>query len=148
VSSTAPDHPNGQGLLQTGVLLFLLALLVGIAIPRFTLPRLALSVHLLGIAQGTLLIAVGAAWSRFALTRAMSRAAYVLGIYGCGAAWIANLLGAVWGAGSAMVPIAAGAATGTAAQELVIKILLRSAALSLIAFASLLLWGLMTARRS
>ena len=145
--TVASDRPSGQVLLQAGVVLFLLALLVGIGIPRFAVPRLALSVHLLGIAQGTFLIAVASAWSRFAFTRGTSTAAHVLGIYGCAAAWIANLLGAVWGAGSSMVPIAAGTATGTAAQEMAIKILLRSAAVSLIAFAVMLLWGASSAAR-
>ena len=144
--SVAADRPNGQTLLQAGVLLFLLALLVGIFIPRFTLPRLALSVHLLGITQGTFLIAVSSAWPRFAFTRGLGRTTQVLGIYGCVAAWIANLCAAIWGAGSAMVPIAAGKATGTPAQEVAIKALLISAALSLITFAALLLWALVRGR--
>ena len=69
----APDRNDAQRLLRAGALLFLLALLVGLAVPRFTVPRLALSTHLLGIMQGTFLIAVGLLWPRLSLTRAGSR---------------------------------------------------------------------------
>jgi (hydroxyamino)benzene mutase len=139
---TADGPHDGHRLLQIGVLLFLLALLVGVAVPRFTLPRLALSAHLLGITQGTFLIATGLLWPKLRFTRSQSRISHVLGIYGCAAAWTANVCGAVWGAGASMLPIAAGGARGTTFQEMVIKILLRSAAVSLIAFTAFLLWRL------
>jgi hypothetical protein len=85
---------------------------------------------------------VGMAWPRLKLTRALSGGGSLLAIYGCAAAWTANLLGAVWGAGSAMVPLAAAGAHGTVLQEGLIRVLLVSAALSLIGFAALLVWGL------
>jgi hypothetical protein len=66
----------------------------------------------------------------------------VLAIYGCLAAWTANLSSAVLGAGSSMLPIAAGSAHGTPIQERLITIALRSAAASLIVAAVLVLWGL------
>ncbi len=133
---------DGHRLLQSGVVLILLALLVGIAVPRFAIPRLALSAHLLGITQGIFLIATGVMWSRLRFTRGQSIAAQVLGIYGCAGAWIANLAGAVLGAGGSMVPMAAGGVKGTPSEEMAIKVLLRSAAVCLIVFALLLLWGL------
>jgi len=146
--TAADDLQNhGHRLLQVGVLLFLLALLLGLAIPKFTLPRLALSAHLLGIAQGTFLLAIGLLWPRLRFTSSQSRIGHGLAIYGCGAAWMANVCGAAWGAGGSMVPMAAGGARGTAFQELAIKILLRSAAVSLIALAFMLLWGLRSTRR-
>jgi hydroxylaminobenzene mutase len=125
-----------------GMLLFLLALLVGLAVPTFAVPRLGLSTHLLGIMQGTFLMIVGVLWPRVRLTRVMARVGFFLAIYGCLAAWTANLLAAIWGAGNSMVPIAAGSAHGTAIQEGIISIALRSAALSLIAAAMVILWGL------
>lgn len=136
---------DGRPLMVAGALLFLFSLFVGLAIPRFALPRLALSAHLLGITQGTFLIAVGAIWPRLGCTRGQSLFGHVLAIYGCAAAWIANFCGAVIGAGGSMVPIASGGTKGTAAQETVIRILLASAAISLIAFAVLLLWRLTAA---
>jgi (hydroxyamino)benzene mutase len=133
---------DGHRLQQVGALLFLLGLLVGLGVPRFAVPRLALSTHLLGITQGTLLMVVGMLWSKLRLTGLASRTGRGLAIYGCLAAWSANLLGALWAAGNSMLPIAAGTARGTGFQEGVIRVLLVSAALSLISVAGLILWGL------
>ena len=139
-----PRH--AQRLLQVGVLVFLFALLVGLGVPRFAVPRLALSAHLLGIMQGTFLVAAGLLWPRLRLTRSQSGIGCGLAIYGCFAAWTANLCGAVWGAGSSMMPMAAAGARGSALQEGVIRILLFTAALSLISMAILILWGLRPSR--
>jgi hydroxylaminobenzene mutase len=92
--------------------------------------------------QGTFLMVLGAIWPRLKLTPLTAKCAHVLAIYGCIAAWMANLLGAVWGAGSTMLPLAAGAARGTILQEGAIRVLLTSAALSLITSVSFLVWGL------
>ena len=139
---------DGHRLLQVGGLLFLLGLLVGLAVPRFTVPRLGLSTHLLGIMQGTFLILGGLLWPKLGFTRSASRIGHGLAIYGCLAAWTANLLGAVWGAGNSMLPIAAGAARGSSVQEGTIRVLLMSAALSLVTVAVLILWGLRTSPRA
>ena len=63
-------------------------------------------------------------------------------VYGCFAAWTANLLAAIWGAGNSLLPIAAGFAHGSVIQEGIIAMALRSAAVSLIALSLLILWGL------
>lgn len=122
----------GFHLTRLGVLLFLLALFTGIAIPKLAVPRLGLSTHLLGLMQGTFLIAIGQLWPKLKLS---PRAAFATGIalaYGCVAAWLANLLAASCGAGSGLLPIAAGPAQGGPGTELVISVLLRSAAVALI----------------
>jgi hydroxylaminobenzene mutase len=131
-------------LLQLGVLLFLFALLAGLAVPAFAVPRLGLSVHLLGIMQGMFLIITGMLWAKLRLTRSMSRLGFCLLVYGCFAAWTANVLAAVWGAGNSMLPIAAGQARGSVLQEGIITVGLRTAAVSLVAAATLLAWGLRT----
>lgn len=136
----------GHRLIQLGVSLFLIGLLVGLAVPVFAVPRLALSVHLLGLMQGLFLSVVGILWPRLTFTRGTEAAAFWLLVYGCIAAWTSNLLGAIWGAGNTIVPIAAGAARGTELQEMVIVIGLRSGGLTLIAGTVLLLWGLRSAR--
>ena len=140
----AADSParDAHRLLRVGILLFLLALLVGLGVPGFAVPRLGLSTHLLGIMQGTFLLVAGLLWPRLKITGVMSSAGSYLAVYGCVAAWTANLLGAVWGAGNSMLPIAAGQARGSSIQEGIIAIGLRSAAVSLIAVAILILWGL------
>jgi (hydroxyamino)benzene mutase len=139
---------EGHRLLQVGGLLFFLGLLVGLAVPRFTVPRLGLSTHLLGITQGTFLLAGGLLWPKLRVTQSASRIGHVLAIYGCLAAWTANLLGAIWGAGNTMLPMAAGSAHGSSLQEGAIRVLLMSAALSLITMAALVLWGLRTPPRA
>jgi len=92
--------------------------------------------------RGTFLVLVGLLWPRLKLGRMFSTATFLLLVYGCLAAWLADLLGAIRVAGSSMVPFAAGNAGGTALQEGVIAVGLRSAAASLILASLLLLWGL------
>jgi hydroxylaminobenzene mutase len=132
----------GHRLIQFGVSLFLIGLLIGLAVPFFAVPRLALSVHLLGLMQGLFLSVVGILWPRLKFTRAIETGAFWLLVYGCIAAWTSNLLGAIWGAGNSIVPIAAGAARGSEIQEMIIVVGLRSGGLALIAGTVLLLWGL------
>jgi hydroxylaminobenzene mutase len=133
---------HGHRLLQVGGLLFLFGLLVGLGVQRFTVPRLGLSTHLLGIMQGLFLMVTGLLWPKLKLSALASRIGSSLAAYGCLAAWTANFCGANWGAGGSMVPMAAGAARGTPLQEGAIRVLLISSAISLISAAVLILWGL------
>jgi hydroxylaminobenzene mutase len=133
---------QGHRLLQVGILLFLFALLVGIAVPRFAVPRIGLSAHLLGIMQGIFLMVTGLLWPKLKLPRAMSRVGFWLAIYGCFAAWTANLFAGIAGAGNTMLPIAAREAHGSALQEAIVAIGLRTSAVSLIAVTLVILWGL------
>ena len=140
VASSRPGHR----LLQFGSVLFLVALFTGLFVQKFAVPRLGLSTHLLGLMQGLFLMVAGLLWPRLAFSRVLSGIAQCLAIYGCLAAWVANLLAAIWGAGNSMLPIAAGSARGTVLQEMVITISLRTAAVALIASVILIIWGLRT----
>jgi hydroxylaminobenzene mutase len=133
---------QSRRLLQAGIALILFGALLGLAIPHFTVPRLALSAHLVGILQGIFLVAIGVVWPRLSLSFAQSRLVFWLLIYQGSVAPIANLLAAAWGAGNSIVPIAAGAAHGTAAQEAVINMGLRSAGAALVVSLVFILWGL------
>lgn len=133
---------QGHRLLQIGVTLLLLSALLGLAVPQFAVPRLALSAHLVGILQGLLLLALGLVWPRLRLGPAQSRIAFWLVVYQSIAAPLSNLLAGAWGAGNSIIPMAAGAAHGTAAQEAVINAGLRSAGAALIVGLVLILWGL------
>jgi (hydroxyamino)benzene mutase len=133
---------QGQRLIQVGISLFFVSVLTGLMIHKMALPRLALSAHLLGIMQGIFLAVVGLLWPRLKLGKRASSITFLLFVYGCLSAWLANLLGAIWAAGGSMVPFAAGQARGSAVQEHIIGIGLRSAAVSLIVALLLLLWGL------
>jgi hydroxylaminobenzene mutase len=129
-------------LIRLGAILFLLGLLVGLWIPHFAAPRLALSAHLLAIAQATLLMVLGLVWSRLKLSSRQSRLGIGLAIYGFPAAWLATLLSALWNAGATMMPMSSVGVYGTPAQESTIRILLISAALCQVVLALVVLWGL------
>ena len=101
MDTSSSARRRGHSLLRAGVLLFLCALLVGLAVPHFAVPRLGLSAHLLGITQGLFLMVAGLLWPRLELTRGTSRVGTWLAIYGCFAAWAANVLAALVGAGNA-----------------------------------------------
>jgi hydroxylaminobenzene mutase len=142
MSSADWSQHQGHRLIQIGCLLFLVALLVGIMVPSFAVPRLGLSTHLLGITQGIFLMVIGLVWPRLRVPRPIGTAGMFLVLYGCFAPWTANLLAAILGAGNPLLPLAAGPARGTALQEGIIAILLRSGAMALIAALLFILWGL------
>src|SRR5436309_1795453 len=116
---------HGRRLLQIGAFLFLLALLTGLIVQKFAVPRLGLSAHLLGLMQGLFLMVTGLIWPKLIFTGKVSRIALCLVVYGCFAAWAANLLAGYWGAGNSLLPIAAGTARGSTVQETIIVVGLR-----------------------
>ena len=142
MNTTGLSIRQGHRLLQIGMLFFLLALLIGLVVPKFTAPRVGLSAHLLGIMQGLFLAVAGLLWPRLRLPPMAFRAGFWLAVYGCVAPLTANVLGAMWGAGNTLLPIAAGQAHGSPLQEGIIVIALRTGGASLIAAAILILWGL------
>lgn len=137
---------QGHRLIQAGLALFLLWLIVGTLVQKFAIPRVALSVHLLGIVQGIFLMLLGILWPRITLSPGITALAFWLLLYGCVAAWAANAAAAAWGAGHALLPIAAGQTKGTELQETLIAFVLRSAAVSLIVAVILILFGLRRSR--
>lgn len=141
IHSPSVSARQAHRLVQVGLLLFFSALIVGVLVPRFGLPRAGLSAHLLGVLQGIFLVVVGLLWPKVHLSRAVSWVAFWLLIYGCLAAWTANIAAGVWRAGGALLPTAAGSAQGSTVQEWVIAVELRSAAVSLIVALVLLVWG-------
>lgn len=129
-------------LLRVGVALIFLAALLGLAVPQFAVPRLALSAHLVAILQGMFLVVMGFLWPHLSLGPRSSTWAFWLLVYQGIAAPLANVLGAAWGAGNSILPIAAGIARGSMSQEAVINACLRSAGAALIVSLVLVLWGL------
>lgn len=129
-----------QRLIQLGVLLFVLGLLTGFAIPLMESPRMGLSSHLEGVLNGLVLIVLGLSWHRLSLPGWASRVAPPLAVFGTFANWLATLLAGIWGAGR-MTPIAGGGATGTPSEELVVAALLIALSLAMLALGGLLLWG-------
>ncbi len=133
---------HAQRLFQVGIALFLAAVLLGLFIPRFAVPRLALAAHLIGLLQGIFLVVIGLLWPRLDLAPFQSRLAFWLVVYQAMAAFLTNALAAVWGAGNSIVPMAAGAAHGSPAQEMILTVGLRTAGATLIVALVLMLWGL------
>jgi hydroxylaminobenzene mutase len=135
------DDDRSHRLLQLGMLLFLLGLLVGFAVPALANPRMGLASHLEGVLNGMFLVVLGLVWPRLVLGRRAAAALYAVALYGTFANWATTLLAAFWGAGTRM-PLAAGAHRGTAAQERVVEVLLVTLSLAIVAACVLVLWGL------
>jgi len=84
-------------LLWHGTLLVLLGLATGGILPSFASPRLGLAAHVGGIMNGTLLLAIGAAWSELRAAPAISRVTF-WSLVGSGYAnWLGLLLAACFG---------------------------------------------------
>lgn len=122
----------------SGVLLFLLGLLTGFAIPRCRSPRLGLSAHLTGVQSGTFLVALGLLWPRLSMSPAWS------GIVANGTwaslymVWLSLLLAAIFGAGRGL-PIAGGGITTTPARQTVVTVLLVVGSLGIVVAVAALL---------
>lgn len=135
-----PPTRIAHRLLQLGVLLFLIGLLVGLAVPAFANPRMGLASHMEGVMNGLFLVALGLVWPRLSLTAALQSVTFWLACYGTFANLVATFLAAAWGVG-AMMPIAGGR-PGAAVQEAVVSGLLVTLALADIAVCLLVLAGL------
>jgi len=125
-----------------GVLLFLLGLLTGFAVPALAQPRMGLSSHMEGVVNGLFLIVIGLVWPHLALGRVWAAIAFGLLVYGTFANWFATLLSAYWGAVGTM-PLAGGGAHGTPIQEHIVFALLVSLSFAMVAGCILLLAGLL-----
>ncbi|MEZ5289558.1 MAG: hypothetical protein R2745_00605 [Vicinamibacterales bacterium] len=145
---TSTDHVRrGHRLLQLGVLLFLLGLLVGLAVPSLANPRMGLASHMEGVMNGLFLIGLGLLWERLSLSDRLQSIAFWLAVYGTFANLAATFLAAAWAAGG-MMPLAGQGRVGGASQEALISGLLVSLALADIAVCVLVLAGLRRAPAS
>jgi len=129
-------------LLRLGALLLLMGLLIGLAIPALAVPRLGVSAHLNAVVGAVFLFALGLLWPQLRLGARGSIVAFWLAPYSFFTASLTPLLGGIWGAGGAMLPIAGGTARGSAFQEGVIAVGLVSAGAAILVVCVLLLVGL------
>lgn len=133
------NRQPSQPLLTGGALLILLGLVLGVVIPVFTNPRMALSAHQQGIIAGILLLVFGLAWKHTALVGRRARFTECVLIVGAYTIWSGTLLGAVFGTSRA-TPIAGAGFVGARWHEIVVSlILLLGSAASLMGTASVLL---------
>ena len=111
------DRQPSRPLLIAGVLLILLGMVLGAALPVFTNPRMALSSHQQGIVAGALLVLFGLVWPFSGLVGKRARLARRLLILGAYAIWIGTLLAASFGTSRATPIVGAGYA-GARWQEI------------------------------
>ena len=133
---------QGYHMLQIGIALFVFSGLEGFVIHSLPVPSLERSVHTLSAEQGIITIVLGLLWTRLNLSATASRIAFWTFLYSSFATLIPFVLAAIWGAGNTTIPLAAGAAHGSAIQEATIKIVLYSAALPFFVSMGFVLWGL------
>lgn len=119
-------------LIRHGLVLFLLGLLTGFAIPAMASPRLGLSGHLEAVMNGMFLILAGLIWEKLCLTESLLKSIYLALLFGTYTNWITVTLAGIWGAGGEMMPIAAGSLKGTSIQEGLIKFGLISLSLAMV----------------
>ena len=130
-----------RALMWHGIFLFLLGLLTGFAEPRFANPRMGLAAHLEGVMNGTLLLALGAAWTEVRLQPRVKTLAYWTALYGAYANWLVTTLAAVFGT-AALSPITAAGHRGMPWQETLVTAAFLTVGLADLLFCILLLWGL------
>nr|WP_202926630.1 hydrogenase [Gordonia desulfuricans] len=124
-----------------GLVLFLLGLVTGLAVPAVKNPRMGLASHLQGMTNGPFLIVVGLLWPYLELPHVWQVVTVVLLAYGTYANWLATQLAAIWGAGHRFAPGAAGAHTSTRAREGAVDFLLVSLAPAMMAATIILIVG-------
>jgi (hydroxyamino)benzene mutase len=125
-------------LCRLGVLLFLLGLLGGAAIPRMRSPRIGLSAHIAAIESGILLIALGLLGARLTLSDGMAALIAHLSWISLYVLWVGLMLGGVWGTGRTL-PIAGAGVTATQGQERTAAVLILGGSLGSAAGALVLL---------
>lgn len=140
--STDSQIQLGRKLIRYGILLFLLGLLTGFLIPAMKNPRMGLSSHLEGTINGMLLILFGLILPKVRLSNRALTWSYGLSLFGTFTNWGTTLLAGIWGAGAETMPFAGGALSGTAWQEIIIKVGLVSLSLAMIAVCGILLYGM------
>ncbi|UXA08082.1 hydrogenase [Mycobacterium sp. SMC-2] len=129
-------------LFTLGLVLFLIGLLTGFAVPALTNPRMALSSHLEAVLNGMFLVVVGLLWPHLHLPHAWGVTAVVLIVYAAYANWLATLLAAAWGAGRRLAPIAAADHEASAAKERIVSFLLLSLAVAIVVGVGIVIVGL------
>jgi hydroxylaminobenzene mutase len=130
-------------LLVGGLVLFLLGLLTGMAVPILKNPRMGVASHLQGMTNGPFLIAVGLMWPLVNLSHPAEIVTIVLLGYGTYANWLATQLGALWGAGHKFAPGATGDHRAAPAQERIVDLLLVTLAPAVVVATVLLIVGVL-----
>lgn len=144
-----PTQTNtARSIALLGAVLVMLGLLTGFVSGQLANPRMGLASHLEGLMNGTLLLALAAAWGHVRLTSGQERWTLWLLAYGSLANWLATFLAALWGAGGETMPLTAAGMRAAAWQEQLVTALLVSLSFAMVAAFALILIGLIQGRSS
>jgi (hydroxyamino)benzene mutase len=132
---------QSDNLLFLGFFLFLLGLLVGLIVPLFASPRLAVSSHIEGVLNGIFLIVLGLVWHKLALSDQTLKITFWLALYGTFANWFAMLVAAVFNAGK-MLGVVAGGTEGPPLAEAVVAFFLVTLSIAMVIICITVLVGL------
>lgn len=105
-----------KGLIWWGMLQFVLGIISGMVVLLMENPRLGLSAHLGGTAQGMAMIIFGLIWAHVALNRLAAAAAFYGAIIGNYSVWAALQM-AAWFGTSEVTPLAGAGYKGEPWQE-------------------------------
>jgi hydroxylaminobenzene mutase len=119
-------------LVKLGLILFVIGLLTGFAIPLLKNPRMGLTSHLEGVLNGMFLVLLGLVWPHVHLPHAWSLTAVALIVYSAYANWLGTLLAGAWGAGRKLTPIAAGDHEASKLKETIFGFLLISLSVAIV----------------
>jgi hydroxylaminobenzene mutase len=129
-------------LFKLGLMLFVIGLLTGFAIPALKNPRMGLTSHLEGVLNGMFLTLLGLLWPHVHLTHGWGVTAVVLIVYSAYANWLGTLLAAAWGAGRKLAPLAAGDHEASNAKEGIFGFLLISLSVAIVVGVVIVIVGL------
>lgn len=136
----------GRRLVLLGAGLVMAGMLTGFVSGALANPRMGLVSHLEGLMNGTLMIALGAAWGHVRLSASPERWAWGLLLFGTVANWFATLLAAVWGVGSLTMPLTAAGHTGADWQEWLVGGLLFALSFAMVGAFALVIRGVLAGR--
>lgn len=130
-------------LFASGLILFLMGLFTGFAVPTLKNPRMGLASHMEAHMNGIFLIVLGLLWPYVKLSQTWETVAVTLLVFGAVANWFTTLLAGIWGAGGQMMRLAAADHIGSGFKEGLIKILLISLSIADVVGVLLVLWGVL-----
>ena len=146
MENSSLQQKHSDNLIFSGVLLFLLGLIVGLLVPLFANPRMGLSSHLEGVLNGILLIVLGLIWNKLALSNRWLNLSYWLALYGTFMNWLGILVAAVFNAGK-MLNIAANGKEGSPIAEGFVAFSLLSLTMAMLVICVTVLIGLRRSRK-
>lgn len=134
-------------LIFLGVTLFFIGLIIGLIVPIFENPRMAVSSHIEGILNGIFLIVFGLIWHKINLSDRWLKITFWLAVYGTFANCIGILIAAIFNGGE-MLGVMANGQEGSPLVEGIVGFCLISLSLAMLIVCVTTLIGLKTIAKS